>query len=72
GGPDYLGQTSNNNALSSILTVDAQGHIVSRIERFNFYNVFRLDLGAYVQLDPSTRTGYAIGPLGAELSPFAY
>jgi hypothetical protein len=72
GGPDYLGQTSNNNALSSILMVDAQGHIVSRIERFNFYNVFRLDLGAYVQLDPATRTGYAIGPLGAELAPFAY
>jgi hypothetical protein len=71
-GPDYLGQTSNNNALSSILTVDAQGHIVSRLERFNFFNVFRLDLGTYLQLNPTTRTGYAIGPLGAGLAPFAY
>ena len=28
-GPDFLGQTSNNNALSSVLTVDEQGKVLS-------------------------------------------
>jgi hypothetical protein len=71
-GPDGLGQPSNNNALSSVVMLDEQGNVLSRIERFNFFNVFRLDLGMFVQLNPSTRTGYAIGPLGGELAPFVY
>jgi hypothetical protein len=71
-GPDFLGQTSNNNALSSVLTTDEQGNVVSRIERFNFFNVFLLDMGTYLQLNPNTGNGYVLGPGGTELSPFRY
>ena len=71
-GPDFLGQTSNNNALSSVLTLDEQGKVISRIERFNFFNVFLLDMGTYLQLNPNTGNGYVLGPGGSELAPFRY
>jgi hypothetical protein len=34
--------------------------------------VYRLDIGQYVQLDPTTRTGYEIAPLAAGLETFTY
>ena len=35
-GPDFYGQTSNNNALSSVITANEDGTGVQRIEKFNF------------------------------------
>jgi hypothetical protein len=71
-GPDFYGQTSNNNAMSSVITANENGTGVQRIERFNFFNVFLLDFGGYVQLNPATRSAYTLGPGGGELFPFSY
>ncbi len=71
-GPDLLGQTSNNNALSSVVTFDEQGKMLQRIEKFNFFNIYLLDMGTYLQLNPNTGTGYTLGPGGTELFPFSY
>jgi hypothetical protein len=71
-GPDFYGQTSNNNAVSSVITANENGTGVQRIERFNFFNTFLLTFGSYVQLNPATRSAYTLGPGGAQLYPFAY
>jgi hypothetical protein len=71
-GPDFYGQTSNNNAMSSVITGNEDGSGIQRIERFNFFNVFLLDFGGYVQLNPATRSAYTLGPGGGELFPFSY
>lgn len=67
-----LGATPDDNSASSVVVVDDTGHVVHRIERFNDFNVFTLDIGDYVQLDPATHTGYALGPSGQQLAPFTY
>jgi hypothetical protein len=77
-GPDFYGQTSNNNALSSVITANEDGTRVQRVEKFNFFNIFLLDFGSYVQLNPGTTSGtasrmaYTLGPAGAQLFPFSY
>ena len=71
-GPDFYGQTSNNNAMSSVITTNEDGTGIQRIERFNFFNIFLLNFGSYVQLNPATRTAYTLGPGGGELFPFTY
>jgi hypothetical protein len=71
-GPDFYGQTSNNNAMSSVITANEDGTGVQRIERFNFFNVFLLNFGAYVQLNPATRSACTLGPGAAQLFPFSY
>ena len=71
-GPDFYGQTSNNNAMSSVITANENGTGIQRIERFNFFNVFLLDFGGYVQLNPATRSAYTLGPGGGQLFPFSY
>lgn len=70
--PDFFGSAPNNNAMSSIDVVDEQGNLVQRLEKFNFYNIYLLDMGSFVQLNPSTRTGFTLGPAGAQLYPFSY
>jgi hypothetical protein len=67
-----LGATPDDNSVSSVLVVDHQGDVVNRIERFNDFNVFTQSIGDYVQLNPTTRTGYTLGPAGQQLAPFTY
>jgi hypothetical protein len=71
-GPDFFAQTPNNNAMSSVIIANENGTGIQRIEKFNFFNVFLLDFGGYVQLNPATRTAYTIGPSAGQLSPFSY
>jgi hypothetical protein len=71
-GPDFYGQDPDNNAMSSVITANENGTGIQRIERFNFFNVFLLNNGSYVQLNPSTRSAYTLGPGGNQLFPFTY
>jgi hypothetical protein len=70
--PDFFGVAPNNNAASAIDVINEQGTLLHRIEQFNFFNIFLLDMGSYVQLSPTTRTGYTLGPGGTQLAPFRY
>ncbi|HEY7047772.1 MAG TPA: S8 family serine peptidase [Jatrophihabitantaceae bacterium] len=70
--PDYFGESPNNNAMSAVVILDEHGNVVRRIEKFNFYNIYLLDMGDYVQLDPVTSTGFTLGPAGQQLHPFSY
>jgi hypothetical protein len=70
--PDFFGTAPNNNAMSSIVVVDEHGTVLQRIEKFNFYDIYLLDMGSYVQLDPATSTGYTLAPGGWQLYPFTY
>ena len=70
--PDFFGTTPNNNALSAVDVLDEHGSLFKRIEKFNFFNVFLLDMGSYLQVSPATSTGYTLGPAGAQLAPFRY
>lgn len=70
--PDFFGSSPNNNAMSSIVVVDEHGTLVQRMEAFNFYNIYLLDMGSYVQLNPGSTTGYTLAPGGWQLYPFSY
>jgi hypothetical protein len=70
--PDYFGTSPNNNAMSSIVVVDEHGTVLQRIEKFNFYDIYLLDMGSYVQLDPARGSGYTLAPGGWQLYPFDY
>jgi hypothetical protein len=67
-----LGATPDDNSVSSVVVIDHQGNVVNRLQRFNDFNVFTQDIGDYVQLNPTTHTGYTLGPLGQQLAPFTY
>ncbi|GIH19390.1 S8 family serine peptidase [Rugosimonospora africana] len=70
--PDMFGTTPNNNATSAVDVVDEHGALLKRIERFNFFRIYLLDMGSYLQVSPATSTGYTLGPGGAQLVPFRY
>src|SRR5882757_9731715 len=70
--PDFFGESPNNNAMSAVVILDEHGTVVRRIEKFNFYNVFLLNMGDYLQLNPATRTAFTLGPVGQQLFPFTY
>jgi len=67
-----LGATPDDNSMSTVVILDHQGNVVSRIPEFNDFNVFTEFTGDYVQLNPATRTGYTLGPSGQQLAPFTY
>ncbi|HEX9334915.1 MAG TPA: hypothetical protein VF892_03475, partial [Pseudonocardiaceae bacterium] len=67
-----LGATPDDNSVSSVVVLNHQGDVVNRIARFNDFNVFTQIIGDYVQLNPTTRTGYTLGPFGQQLAPFTY
>ena len=67
-----LGAVPNNNALSSIVTLNEQGQVVSRAEQFNFFNVFTSIAGQQTQLVPAGQRGYTLGLDGDGLQPFGY
>ncbi len=67
-----LGATPDDNSVSSVVVLNHQGDVVNRLQRFNDFNVFTQNIGDYVQLNPTTRTGYTLGPFGQQLAPFSY
>jgi hypothetical protein len=67
-----LGLMLDNNAISAELVINAQGQVVRRIERFQFFNVTTLIAGATTQLNPAAHDGYAFGLDGGQLEPFRY
>jgi hypothetical protein len=46
--------------------------VLSRIEQFNFFNVFTSIAGQLTQLEPASQQGYTLGLDGDELQPFSY
>jgi len=52
--------------------LNAQGQVVHRIERFQFFNITTLIAGATTQLNQTTHGGYALGLDGQQLEPFRY
>jgi subtilase family protein len=70
--PDFFGGSPNNNTMSSVLVTDESGHVLQRIEQFNFFNIFLFNMGDYLQANPSSATAFALGPGGMQLYPFHY
>ncbi len=70
--PDEFGGSPNNNSMSSVLVTNESGTVLKRIEAFNFYNIYLLNMGDYLQLNPATSTAFALGPGGTQLYPFHY
>src|SRR5258708_27760697 len=70
--PDLFGPSPNNNAASAVDVIDEHGNLLQRLEQFNFFNIFLLDMGSYLQVSPTTSTGYTLGPGGTQLAPFHY
>lgn len=68
--PDFFGGAPNNNSMSSVIVTDEHGNVLRRLEQLNFFNIFLLDMGDYVQLNPSTSTAFTRGPGGQQLYPF--
>jgi hypothetical protein len=67
-----LGAVPNDNAMSSMVTLNEQGQVVSRVEQCNFFNVFASIAAQLTQLEPGTQQGYTIGLDGDSLQPFGY
>jgi hypothetical protein len=67
-----LGAVPNNNARSSMVMLNEQGQVLSRIEQFNFFNVFTSVAAQLTQLAPASQQGYTLGLYGDELQPFSY
>ena len=70
--PDEFGGSPNNNSMSSVLVTNESGTVLKRIEAFNFYNIYLLSMGDYLQVNPTTSTAFALGPGGTQLYPFHY
>jgi hypothetical protein len=67
-----LGAVPNDNALSSMVTLNEQGQLVSRAEQCNFFNVFMSIAAQATQLEPASQQGYTLGLDGDGLQPFGY
>ena len=70
--PTFFGENPDNNATSGILVTDETGKILQRISGFNFYNIYLSNDGDYLQVNPSSHTGFTLGPAGQQLHPFSY
>jgi hypothetical protein len=68
--PDDI--TTNNNALSALQVYDADMNVVDTLSQFNFYDTPLSPYVRQVQLDPETRTGWAVGYLAKQIVRFAY
>jgi hypothetical protein len=67
--PDYQ---SNNNSLSRVLAYDENGNLLSAQERFDLWDSFVSIATNNLQLNPSLRLGYLVGPGLQQLIPFSY
>jgi len=67
---DPTGQDKNH--LSSVRVFDAHLGLVSTVQRFNLYNTPLSAAVRQLQVDPSTRTGWFVGPLQQQVAVFPY
>ncbi|MDQ3113729.1 MAG: hypothetical protein M3Q84_06495, partial [Actinomycetota bacterium] len=67
---DPTGQDKNH--LSSVRVFDADLGLVSTVQRFNLYNTPLSAAVRQLQVDPSTRTGWFVGPLQQQVAVFPY
>ena len=74
GGPVSAPENRNATARShsAELVLNAQGQVLRRIERFQFFNVTTPIAGATTQLNQASHDGYALGHDGQQLEPFSY
>jgi hypothetical protein len=70
--PSSLAAKPDNNGLSSVVLLDDQGKVLHRFQQFNFYNTSFNAMGAYLQVNPSTKTAFAVGPGAGQIVPFSY
>jgi hypothetical protein len=67
--PDF---NVNNNTLSEVLVYDEQGNLKESVERFYMFDTFLSITANFLQVNPTTRSGYLIGPYQQQLAPFNY
>ena len=70
--PGSFAAKPDNNAMSSVVLLDEQGNVLHRFEQFNFYNTPFNAMGAYLQVNPSTKTAFTVGPQAGQIVPFTY
>lgn len=63
---------TNNNSLSRVLTYDESGNLLGAVERFDLFGTFLPVQSNNLQVNPTTRTAYLIGPGQQQLAPFQY
>jgi hypothetical protein len=63
---------TNNNSLSRVLVYDENGNLLETREQFDLYNAYLTIQAHYLQVNPSQRNAYMIGPFAQQLVPFAY
>ncbi len=67
--PDFA---LNNNSLSQVAVLDENGNVLEQIERFDLWGSFISIADNNLQLNPTNRAGYLIGPGEQQLIPFKY
>ena len=67
---DRTGQDKNH--LSSVRVFDADLGLVSTVQRFNLSNTPLSAAVRQLQVDPSTRTGWFVGPLQKQVAVIGY
>jgi hypothetical protein len=70
--PDAFAPQPNDNSISSVIVTDAAGNVRHRYEDFNFFNIFLLATGGYLQVNPGTQRGFTLGVGGGQLHPFIF
>jgi hypothetical protein len=70
--PSSLAAKPDNNGMSSVVLLDNQGKVLHRFQQFNFYNTSFNAMGAYLQVNPSTQTAFAVSPGAGQIVPFSY
>jgi hypothetical protein len=60
------------NDLSVVRVYNADLELIASIDRFNLYNTPLSTAFPQLQVDPSTRTGWFVGPLQQQLATFPY
>ena len=58
--------------LSSVVLLDDQGKDLHRFQQFNFYNTSFNAMGAYLQVNPSTKMAFTVSPGAGQIVPFSY
>jgi len=63
---------ANNNAMSQLVVMDEQGHVVSTQGKLNILGVFLAGGVHNLQVDPGRRIVYGFGPGAQQLQPLGY
>ena len=67
-----LDESSNNNAMATVFVYDENGTLVKTIEKFSLIDAKLQFVANNLQVDPRTRSGYALGPGMTQIQPFSY